>query len=159
MALDGEDGSATRELAERAGRKQSSMTMTRSSLIAKGVVYPPALGRVAFTVPGMATTSTGSPTRGGLHARGRGFVRDDRSRSYRLMEPGAYPTISPGHDEPVALEAPGGLFAGGVSANPRPGYLYEIFPAGERREGVAMGDRRIQAVIATGGLRSVRSVS
>lgn len=54
MAIDDEAGSATGELAERAGRKQSSMTMTRASLIAKGVIYPPALGRVAFTVPGMA---------------------------------------------------------------------------------------------------------
>lgn len=54
MAQDGEAGSATGELAERAGRKQSSMTMTRSTLIAKGVIYPPALGKVAFTVPGMA---------------------------------------------------------------------------------------------------------
>jgi hypothetical protein len=54
MAIDDEAGSATGELAYRAGRKQSSMTMTRASLIAKGVIYPPALGRVAFTVPGMA---------------------------------------------------------------------------------------------------------
>jgi hypothetical protein len=28
--------------------------MTRSSLIRKGIIYPPALGRVAFTVPGMS---------------------------------------------------------------------------------------------------------
>ncbi|GAB2748248.1 ATP-binding protein [Sinomonas soli] len=54
MAQDGDAGSSTGDLAERAGRKQSSMTMTRAALISKGVIYPPALGRVAFTVPGMA---------------------------------------------------------------------------------------------------------
>lgn len=30
------------------------MTMTRASLIDKGIIYAPALGTVAFTVPGMA---------------------------------------------------------------------------------------------------------
>lgn len=54
MALDGDEGSSTAALAQRSGRKQSSMTMTRASLIDKGIIYPPALGRVAFTVPGMA---------------------------------------------------------------------------------------------------------
>lgn len=54
MALDGDEGSNTADLATRAQKKQSSMTMTRSSLIRKGIIYPPALGRVAFTVPGMA---------------------------------------------------------------------------------------------------------
>jgi predicted transcriptional regulator len=54
MAQDGDAGSSTGELAERAGRKPSSMTMTRAALIRQGVIYPPALGRVAFTVPGMA---------------------------------------------------------------------------------------------------------
>lgn len=54
MAVDGDEGSSTSELAKRAQKKQSSMTMTRSSLIRKGIIYSPALGRVAFTVPGMA---------------------------------------------------------------------------------------------------------
>lgn len=54
MAIDGDTGSSTAELAERTGRRQSSMTMTRASLISKGIIYPPSLGRVAFTVPGMA---------------------------------------------------------------------------------------------------------
>lgn len=54
MAVDGDAGSSTATLAERSGRKQSSMTMARASLIDKGIIYPPALGRVAFTVPGMA---------------------------------------------------------------------------------------------------------
>jgi hypothetical protein len=30
------------------------MTMTRASLTDKGIIYAPALGSVAFTVPGMA---------------------------------------------------------------------------------------------------------
>ncbi|MET3368442.1 UNVERIFIED_CONTAM: hypothetical protein ABIE34_001682 [Jeotgalibacillus campisalis] len=54
MAIDGEHGSSTAELAERAGKMQSSMTMTRSALINKGVIYAPSVGRVAFTLPGMA---------------------------------------------------------------------------------------------------------
>lgn len=54
MAVDGEEGSSTADLALRAGKKQSSMTMSRSTLIRKGIIYAPALGRVAFTVPGMA---------------------------------------------------------------------------------------------------------
>ncbi|WP_051477178.1 hypothetical protein [Arthrobacter sp. Br18] len=54
MAIDGDAGSSTADLAQRIGRKQSSMTMTRASLITKGIIYPPALGRVSFTVPGMA---------------------------------------------------------------------------------------------------------
>lgn len=54
MAADGDEGCSTAELATRAQKKQSSMTMTRSSLIRKGIIYSPALGRVAFTVPGMA---------------------------------------------------------------------------------------------------------
>ncbi|GAB3551595.1 ATP-binding protein [Arthrobacter tumbae] len=54
MALDGDEGSGTAQLAERGGRKQSSMTMNRASLIKKGIIYAPAHGRVAFTVPGMA---------------------------------------------------------------------------------------------------------
>jgi hypothetical protein len=54
MAVDGDEGSSTSELAPRARKKQSSMTMTRSSLIKKGIIYTPALGRAALTVPGMA---------------------------------------------------------------------------------------------------------
>ncbi|WP_285241793.1 hypothetical protein [Pseudarthrobacter sp. MEB009] len=54
MAVDEEDGSSTSELADRAGKKQSSMTMTRSALISKGIICAPSTGRVAFTLPGMA---------------------------------------------------------------------------------------------------------
>ena len=42
------------KVAQRAQKKQTSMTMTRASLIHKGIIYPPSQGRVAFTVPGMA---------------------------------------------------------------------------------------------------------
>jgi hypothetical protein len=99
MALDGEDGSATGRLAERAGRKQSPMTMTRFSLIAKGVIYPPALGRVAFTVPGTANYINRLTDQGGSRAPGSGFVQD--GGSCRLIEIGAYLTIFLCHDEPV----------------------------------------------------------
>ena len=54
MAMDGAAGSGTATLAARAGKKMTSMTMTRSSLIRKGIIYAPSLGQVAFTVPGMA---------------------------------------------------------------------------------------------------------
>jgi hypothetical protein len=47
MAVDGDEGSSTSELVQRARKKHSSMTMTGSSLIKKGVIYAPALGRVA----------------------------------------------------------------------------------------------------------------
>ncbi|KRE72692.1 ATP-binding protein [Arthrobacter sp. Soil762] len=54
MAIDGDEGSSTADLAQRAQKKQSSMSMTRASLIEKGIIYAPALGALAFTVPGMA---------------------------------------------------------------------------------------------------------
>ncbi len=54
MAMDGEGGSGTATLAARAGKKMTSMTMTRGSLIRKGIIYAPSLGQVSFTVPGMA---------------------------------------------------------------------------------------------------------
>lgn len=54
MAIDGAAGSATPTLAARAGKKMTSMTMTRASLISKGIIYAPSLGRLEFTVPGMS---------------------------------------------------------------------------------------------------------
>ncbi|MET4061394.1 hypothetical protein ABIB35_002966 [Arthrobacter sp. UYP6] len=54
MAIDGAGGSSTATLAARAGKKMTSMTMTRGSLIRKGIIYAPELGQVSFTVPGMA---------------------------------------------------------------------------------------------------------
>lgn len=54
IAPDGDEGSASSEVAARLGRKPASLGPTRASLIAKGVIYAPEHGVVAFTVPGMA---------------------------------------------------------------------------------------------------------
>jgi hypothetical protein len=54
MAVDGDVGSSSGEVAARLGRKASSFGPARASLIAKGLVYAPDHGVVAFTVPGMA---------------------------------------------------------------------------------------------------------
>lgn len=54
MAVDGDAGSASGEVATRLGRRSSSFGPARASLIAKGLVYAPEHGVVAFTVPTMA---------------------------------------------------------------------------------------------------------
>ncbi|TXR56655.1 ATP-binding protein [Quadrisphaera setariae] len=54
MAADGDAGSPSGEVAARLGRKVASLGPARASLIAKGLVYAPEHGVVAFTVPGMA---------------------------------------------------------------------------------------------------------
>lgn len=54
MAVDGDEGSASGEVASRLDRKLTSLGPTRASLIAKGLVYSPEHGVIAFTVPGMA---------------------------------------------------------------------------------------------------------
>jgi hypothetical protein len=54
MAADGDGGSATGDVAARLGMKPSSLGPVRAGLIGKGLVYAPAHGRIAFTVPGMA---------------------------------------------------------------------------------------------------------
>jgi len=54
MAADGDRGSASGRIAVRLGRRPSSFGPARASLIAKGLVYAPEHGVVAFTVPGMA---------------------------------------------------------------------------------------------------------
>ncbi len=54
MAALGEDDVPTGEIAAALGRAATSLTMARSSLIAKGLIYTPSYGRLAFTVPGMA---------------------------------------------------------------------------------------------------------
>jgi len=54
MALDGDHGSASGEVASRLSRTLASLGPTRASLIAKGLVYAPEHGVIAFTVPGMA---------------------------------------------------------------------------------------------------------
>jgi hypothetical protein len=54
MAKDGDAGSSSSEVATRLSRKPASLGPTRASLIAKGLIYAPEHGIVAFTVPGMA---------------------------------------------------------------------------------------------------------
>ena len=54
MAPDGDAGSSSGEVARRLHRKPPSLGPTRAALIAKGLVYAPEHGRIAFTVPGMA---------------------------------------------------------------------------------------------------------
>lgn len=54
MAVDGDRGSSSGEVATRLGRKVNSLGLTRANLIAKGLIYAPEHGVVAFTVPGMA---------------------------------------------------------------------------------------------------------
>lgn len=54
MAVDGDTGSASGEVAARLGKKVTSLGPTRASLIAKGLIYSPDHGIVAYTVPAMA---------------------------------------------------------------------------------------------------------
>lgn len=54
MSIDGDGPSSLQSLVERMGRtKSSSLSVTRKGLIDKGIVYSPAHGQLAFTVPGM----------------------------------------------------------------------------------------------------------
>ena len=54
MAIDGDQGSGSGDIAARLGRKATSLGPTRANLIGKGLVYAPEHGMIAFTVPGMA---------------------------------------------------------------------------------------------------------
>lgn len=54
MAVDGDDGSASGEVAARLHKKITSLGPTRASLINKGLIYSPGHGIVAYTVPAMA---------------------------------------------------------------------------------------------------------
>lgn len=54
MARDGDAGSSSGEVAARLGGRVTSFGPTRANLIAKGLVFAPEHGVVAFTVPGMA---------------------------------------------------------------------------------------------------------
>jgi hypothetical protein len=54
LALDGDAGGSSSEIARRLGRPPSSFGPARANLIAKGLIYAPEHGNVAFTVPGMA---------------------------------------------------------------------------------------------------------
>jgi hypothetical protein len=54
MAIDGDGGSQSGVVAERLHRKAASLGPSRANLIAKGLIYAPEHGIVAFTVPHMA---------------------------------------------------------------------------------------------------------
>ena len=54
MAVDGDAGSPSSKVARRLNRRPTSLGPTRANLIAKGLIYAPEHGIVAFTVPGMA---------------------------------------------------------------------------------------------------------
>jgi hypothetical protein len=54
MAADGEGPSGTGDVAQRLGRRMSALGPVRAELIAKGLIYSPEHGQIAFTVPGMA---------------------------------------------------------------------------------------------------------
>lgn len=61
MAEDGDRPSSSGEVARRLNKKPSQLGPARASLIAKGLVYAPEHGVVAFTVPGMADFITRQP--------------------------------------------------------------------------------------------------
>jgi hypothetical protein len=61
MAADGEGSSVTRDVAARMGMSINAIGPARSKLIGKGLVYAPAHGRIAYTVPGMAAFITRQP--------------------------------------------------------------------------------------------------
>ena len=54
MAADGDAGSSSGDVAARLGRSVTSFGPARARLIAKGLIFAPEHGVVAFTVPGMA---------------------------------------------------------------------------------------------------------
>lgn len=54
MAVDGDEGSRTADVASRLGRTAKQLSPARQKLTDKGLVYAPAHGTIAFTVPGMA---------------------------------------------------------------------------------------------------------
>ena len=54
MAVDGDSGSSSGQVASRLKKNITTLGPTRANLIAKGLVYAPEYGVVAFTVPGMA---------------------------------------------------------------------------------------------------------
>lgn len=54
MAIDGDEGSSSGEVASRLGKKNTALGPIRANLISKGLIYAPEHGRIAFTVPRMA---------------------------------------------------------------------------------------------------------
>jgi hypothetical protein len=55
MAQDREAGTRSSTVAARLGRDLSNLSPTRAELAKKGLIYAPEHGRVAYTVPGMAS--------------------------------------------------------------------------------------------------------
>ncbi|WP_297081843.1 AAA family ATPase [uncultured Demequina sp.] len=55
MAIDGDGPSRSGDVADRLGKPASALSAIRTRLIDKGIIYAPVRGRIAFTVPGMAT--------------------------------------------------------------------------------------------------------
>ena len=62
MAPDGDGPSSSGEVARRLGRRIASLGPVRANLIAKGLVFAPEHGQIAFTVPGMAGFIARIPT-------------------------------------------------------------------------------------------------
>lgn len=54
MAVDGDNGSSSGEVAKRLEKKPTALGPARANLINKGLIYAPEHGTIAFTVPGMA---------------------------------------------------------------------------------------------------------
>jgi hypothetical protein len=54
MAEDGEGPSSSSQVAQRMGKRITSLGPARANLINKGLIYAPEHGQVAYTVPGMA---------------------------------------------------------------------------------------------------------
>lgn len=54
IAVDGDTGSSSGEVARRLGRSPNSLGPARASLISKGLIYAPEHGAIALPVPGMA---------------------------------------------------------------------------------------------------------
>ncbi|MDR2372855.1 MAG: hypothetical protein LBD77_01865 [Bifidobacteriaceae bacterium] len=54
MAEDGDAGSAPSDISLRLGKTLKALSPVRARLVAKGLVYAPRPGAIAFTVPGMA---------------------------------------------------------------------------------------------------------
>ena len=61
MAVTGDAGSSSGEVARRLGRRQEHLGPARSKLISKGLIFAPEHGVVQFTVPGMAAFVTRQP--------------------------------------------------------------------------------------------------
>jgi hypothetical protein len=55
MAEDNDEASSTAQVASRLNRAANQLTVARSSLIAKGLIYAPDHSAVRFTVPGISS--------------------------------------------------------------------------------------------------------